>query len=204
MNNKPRVKESSFKVLVTVGTSIIWIAIIIILNYLGANLSEYIAFTASFLTASIAILTKKRSEPPYLRITPILGQLFPLTHIELSMKLENLRGSIAKDIEIKCRLFPTSSQMQENQLYIKNGGLFKHKLAIANTDSPTTFLVAKAVDRTLLISQKFVYEISFCDINGKKYKQKEEEIPLREIVIELEKKVQEEKFPSPKAIYLNS
>lgn len=38
----------------------------------------------------------------------------------------------------------------------------------------------------------------------KKYKQKEEEIPLREIVIELEKKVQEEKFPSPKAIYLNS
>jgi hypothetical protein len=201
---RPRTKEkTTFKLLAPIGICTMWVIITLILNYLGANLSEQIAFTASFLTASIAILTRKRTEPPYLRITPLLGQHFPLTHIELSMKVENLRESVAKDIEVRCKLVPNSSQMPATLLCIENEGIFKHQLAITNADPPITFLVSKVVDRNALLSQKFVYEISFFDRHGKKHRQKEEEIPLAERIIEMEKKVQQEKFPAHRLFIQN-
>jgi hypothetical protein len=201
MVNKPQAKEKEI-LLILIGLIIIWLIITFSLNYLGANLAEHLTFNASFWTASIAILTRKRTEPPYLRITPILGQLYPTTHIELSMQLENLRDSIAKDIEVKCTIAPiTQKDVSSTPVYVKNKGIFKHQLAITKSDLPIIILVSSCVDRDVLLSQKFVYEASFFDIYGKKYKQQIEEIPLREQIIEMEKKVKEEKFPSPQTIY---
>jgi hypothetical protein len=202
---KLRTKEkTTFKLLAPIGICIMWVIITLILNYLRANLSEHIAFNASFWPATIALLTRKRTEPPYLRITPLLGQHFPLSHIELSMQIENLRESIAKDIEIKCRLVPVSQIAPAKPIYILNEGIFKHQLAITNADQPVTFLVTKIVHRDELLSKKFVYEVSYSDRHGKKHRQKEEEIPLAERIIEMEKKVQQEKFPRQRAIYPKS
>ncbi|GAG59185.1 unnamed protein product, partial [marine sediment metagenome] len=124
-----------------------------------------------------------------LRITPLLGSLFPLTHIAMKVKIENIApNSIAKNIVVKCK-FPDTS------IFMKNKGVFEHKSPLIYKDSPVTFTLCEVEHRDKLFSQKFIYEATYLDGHGNKIKQNDQ-VALAELITDLEETVKNEKFPN--------
>ena len=189
-------KKTLFKLSVSIGILVI---ATVVLYCLGANVSEYVTLFTTLPTALYAVSTKLKRPEPFLRITPILGQEYPLTHITLRIKIENIVAeTIAKNIEVKCRLVPDAS------IFVMNKGVVKHSSPLTKEDSPVEYPVLEHVNRNELFSQKLVYEYTCLNEDGKKQKMRKGEIALAEKISELEEKVNREKFPSPQPFFPKS
>ena len=126
-----------------------------------------------------------------LRIQPLLGQLFPLTHIAIDLQVENVMpDSLAKNLEIKCRMKPDSS------IYLIGKGVHHLKLPITYKDPPSIFRILNCASRDELYSQFLCYEATYLNEYNKKVKQSDE-IQIGELIVKLEEAVKKEKFPNP-------
>jgi hypothetical protein len=189
-------KKTLFKLFVSIGILVI---ATVVLYCLGANVSEYVTLFTALPTALYAVSTARKRPEPFLRITPILGQAYPLTYITLRIKIENIVAeTIAKNIEVKCRLVPDAS------IFVMNKGVVKHPSPLTKEDPPVEYPVLEQVNRNELFSQKLVYEYTCLNEDDKKQKMRKGEIALAEKITELEDKVKREKFPSPQPFFPKS
>lgn len=176
-------KRILFVLFVLVGS----IAVAISINYsLGtAHIVEYVALFISSSTAVYAILAqpKQRTEP-FLRITPLLRthQTIAMTGIpslrerSLDVKIENIGYSIAKDIEVKCKLDPDSS------IPLEKNGVIKHSLLTPKEIAKYQVVKRAGADvLDKLLSQQLSIEASYYNEEYKKQKPIKNEYSVKEL-----------------------
>jgi hypothetical protein len=181
-------KRILFILFVSVGSIVV--AISINYSYGAAHIAEYVALFTSVSTAVYAILAqpKERIEP-FLRITPtihrhgaiIVGNVGSERTMSLNIWIENIGYSIAKDIEVQCRLVPNGS------IFLENNGVFKHSLL-----APKEIVQYQAVqiaNTDKLLSQQLIIEASYLNEDDEKQK------PIRKkaLISELEEGLREVK-----------
>jgi hypothetical protein len=150
------------------------IGVVVFYYYDRSSMFESIAMFTSLATAIYAILAepKERIEP-VLRITPLLKQWDPkFLRYNLDIWIENIGYSIAKDIEVRCKISGESS------IYVKNDGIFKHPLL-----APKEIIQFRASECTghELLSQQLVIEVSYSNENSKKQKPIKKGYTIREL-----------------------
>jgi hypothetical protein len=163
-------KRIFFTLFVLIGS----IAVAISINYsfgIG-HIAEYVALFTSVSTAIYAILAqpKQRTEP-FLRITPhlithggvFIGGASPPSSGGLNISIENIGYSIAKEIELRCKLVPDTS------IPLENGGIFKHP-SLAPREKPVQYQVVKYANKDILLSQKLTIETSYMNEDDKRQK----------------------------------
>lgn len=173
-------KRVLFILFVLVGST----AVAISINYSfgAAHIAEYIALFTSVSTAVYAILIqpKERIEP-LLRITPTKefqeGVLVRKSGFERTMDLniwiENIGYSIAKDIEVQCRLVPNGS------ISLENNGVFKHSLLAPK--EIMKYQALRSAGSNKLLSQQLIIEASYLNEDGKKQKPTKNEYSVKEL-----------------------
>lgn len=173
-------KRILFILFVLIGSTILAISI----NYsFGAvHIAEYVALFTSASTAVYSILAqpKERIEP-LLRITPtihmqagvFIKNMSPINTMSLSIWIENIGYSIAKDIEVRCRLVPNGS------ITLESNGVIKHPL-LAPREVTENQLVRSARSDQLL-SQQLIIEAFYLNIDDEKQKPIKNEYPVKEL-----------------------
>lgn len=158
-----------FILFVLVGS--IAVAIFINYSYGAAHIAEYVALFTSVSTAIYAILAQpKQRIDPFLRITPLL-KTHPTVFIgsptpsscSLSILIENIGYSIAKEIELRCKLVPDTS------IPLENDGIFKHP-SLAPREKPVEYKVVKYAIKDKLLSKKLTIETSYMNEDDKRQK----------------------------------
>jgi hypothetical protein len=137
----------------------------ILIYYLfeSVNVPVFIALYTSILTATYQILAEptKRTDP-FLRINPKLSDQG--MDAGLDILIENIGYSIAKDIEVKCKLVPGGS------LPLIDNGVFKYS-SLAPRETPVKYSALVLVkDSELLSQEKLIIEVSYLNEDGKKQK----------------------------------
>lgn len=162
------------------------VAVAILVNYSfgAAHIAEYVALFTSVSTAIYAILAqpKERIEP-FLRITPLLTNhlIGDELYYWLDIWIENIGYSIAKDIEVKCRLVPNGS------IPLEKNGVIKHSLLAPK--EIVKYSVTRHIKDPKLLSQKLLLETHFSNEDDKKQKP----IKKEALISELEKGLREVK-----------
>jgi hypothetical protein len=173
-------KKILFILFISIGSVLVALSVY---HFLGvSNVAEYVALFTSVSTAIYAILSepKGRTEP-ILRITPLLrpwgsisfGNRSTKSNLGLNIWIENIGYSIAKDIEVKCRLAPDAS------IPLNNNGVFKHSM-IAPKEI-VLYQAVEVVESNKLLSQQLILEVNFANEDNKKQKPIKKEYPIREL-----------------------
>jgi hypothetical protein len=144
--------------------------------------AEYIALFTSVSTAVYAILVqpKERIEP-LLRITPtkeslagvIVGKVGFKRTMNLNIWIENIGYSIAKGIEVQCRLVPNGS------ISLENKGVFKHPLLAPK--EIIKYQALRSVSTDKLLSQQLIIEASYLNEDDEKQKPTKNEYSVKEL-----------------------
>lgn len=144
--------------------------------------AEYVALFTSISTAIYAVLAEPKAKTePILRITPLLrtwgtisfGNRSSKSNLGLNIWIENIGYSIAKDIEVKCRLAPNAS------IPLNNNGVFKHSMLASK--ERVLYQAVEAVESNKLLSQQLTLEVNFANEDDKKQKPIKKEYPIREL-----------------------
>jgi hypothetical protein len=162
-------KRILFILFVLVGST----AVAISINYSvgAAHITEYVALFTSVSTAVYAVLAqpKERIEP-FLRITPtierhdgiVVGNVGSERIMSLNIWIENIGYSIAKDIEVQCRLVPNGS------ISLENNGVFKHSLLAPKEIVQYQAVQIASTDK--LLSRQLIIEASYLNEDDEKQK----------------------------------
>ena len=159
------------------------IAVAISVTYIfgASHITEYIALFTSLSTAIYAILAQPRERTePFLRITPRYNpNRYKSPNIAIDICVRNIGYSIARDIEVRCRLIPNGS------IPLERNGIINIEL-LAPKESVECPL--GPIKRSKLLSQKVLLVACFLDEDGKKQKP----IKKEALISELEQKLRDE------------
>jgi hypothetical protein len=128
------------------------------------SIVEYVALYTSISTACYAILAEQKAKTePILRINPELSS-HSMGSLGLDILIENIGYSIAKDIEVNCKLVPDGS------IPLSDNGVFKHSF-LAPREPPIKYSALMFVETSKLLSQeKLIIEVSYLNEDDKKQK----------------------------------
>jgi hypothetical protein len=160
-------KRILFVLLILIGSLVVAISIGYSLGV--AQIVGYVAWFTSVSTAVYAILAqpKQRTEP-ILRITPLLKSSIVTANVTFWVRtidiwIENIGYSIAKEIEVRCRLDPDGS------IPLEKNGFFKHPLLAPK--EIVQYQAAKSADvMDNFLSQRLTIETSYLNEDNKKQK----------------------------------
>jgi hypothetical protein len=154
------------------------ILIPIVYNFLGKEfVFESIAVFTSITTAVYTILaTPTTKTEPILRVTPFLGGGLGMGQIGLRVQIQNIGYSIAKNIEVKCKIVPDLT------ISLENNGVCNIPL-LAPKESRIIPLISSIDLPRLLSQEKAIIEVSYENEEGKKQKP----IKIEPLISELER-----------------
>jgi hypothetical protein len=149
-----------------------------------SHIAEYVALFTSLSTATYAIFTqpKQRTEP-FLRITPLLKTNISdvgtrIIFRTLDIWIENIGHSIAKEIEVKCKLDPDGS------IPLEKNGIFKHSLLAP--EERIKYQAVRTVDVVdKFLSQHLTIEASYSNEDNKKQEPIKKVYLVKELLEEL-------------------
>jgi len=172
-------KKILFMLFISIGSVAVALSIYYTLGV--ANVAEYVALFTSISTAIYAILAEPKAKTePFLRITPILRRPPELIagsmldrEFTIDVWIENIGYSIAKDIEVKCKLVPDTS------MPLEKNGVFKHPL-LAPKEIVKYYAVG-LVESSKLLPQRLIIETHYLNEDNKKQKPIKKEFAVREL-----------------------